>query len=59
MNAESQELYQRELVQHGKTMEELTAIKLEVGERIAALLSAQSEAEKMKVELKALTVSAA
>ncbi len=57
INLESQELYQRELVQHGKTMEELTLLRMEMEDKGKAELEARNEREKVTAELQSVMVS--
>ena len=57
LNIESQDSYQRELVQHGKTMEELATVKQEIETKNSRLLETEIIKEKLQVQLDTITVS--
>ena len=57
LNAESQDLYQRELVQHGKTMSELASLKEELETKATEVLEAKNTTEKLTAELETVLVS--
>ena len=54
---EQQELYQKELVQHGRTMEELASVREREEERLREVSDAKEEVKKLKEELNTVTVS--
>ena len=57
MNIDSQELYQRELVQHGKTMEELAVVKEEIETKKKEILQFNNTKDKLQAELDTISVS--
>ena len=57
MAREQQELYQKELVQHGRTMEELASVREREEERLREVSDAKEEVKKLREELNTVTVS--
>lgn len=57
LSSESQELYQRELVQHGKTMQELATVKTELDIKTREVLEVASKYESQTTEFETLNVS--